>query len=366
MTVKLALGHSCTNCHRTTATGLVLRPSGKTFDRHMTTPDGTEVCKGGKPEELLPEPEVALAPRGKVEPCEECGEEHPPLKTQGRKKKHTNPYTLEVCAQRMDATVKCPAGCGRGDIAMRRGKLALHKNMTLNTRCPGSNKNPIDAAKAAVTPIPRDKKVPKPRSADAESYRALSGRGKSELKAKRLADTVKQYGWKPTYATDEGTVTLTLTRGTGNNKEQMQISWFDGACIGGDGKITHTYRNRIIAVRNANAVKLRAAMTPEEIEKEHLRVATRKTAIRGPRKAKTPEEQRLLLPFDPKTATDEEILKAVLGKAIVWENKMSGKTQHGLVKSPKITKTAKGIRNLSFTGPTGSTTVRVENLVSVG
>lgn len=359
--------HECTNCARTTATGLVLRPSGKTFDKHTVSPTGDEICKGGKPQEVQPTQAISVTPKtGKVA-CLECGEEHKALKTPGKVMKHTNPYTIDVCAQRPDATVACPAGCQRTDIAMRLGKLAQHKNMALNTRCPGSNKTPNEAAKVKVEPIARPKKaVPKQRSADAESYRALSGRGKSELKAKRLADSVAQYGWTAAYKGKDGTVTLVLTRGTGPAEEQMQISWFDGACIGGDGKITHTYRGRTVAVRNASAVKQRAALSPEAIEQEHKRVATRKTAVRGPRQKKTPEQQRLLLPFDPKTADDETILRTVLGKTIVWENKTAGKTENDVVKKPVIKKTKAGSRNLSFTGKAGSRTVRIENLVSVG
>jgi len=356
---------ACSSCGRTTP-ALTLRPSGTSFNAHKTIEDGDERCTGGKPvEQKAPEPLATRLPGEKAK-CVECGETQPALKADGKVKKHQDPETLRTCEQRSDVSVPCPI-CKRA-VARRYGKVAGHKDLAKNNRCPAGNKTLAEAR--MVTVEVKAKPAPKPRSADADAYRALSGAGKSKLKAERLAKELAGYEhpWRASYATDDGHIELTLSRGTGAGKEQMHISWFDGACIGGDGKIIHTFRGRTIAVRNANAVRQRGQMTPEAIVAEFNRVGSRKTTgKRGPRITKTTEELQHLLPFDPATADDATILAAVLGKQLTWENQTSGKREDDVVKAAaKIAVTKAGMRNLSFRGVKTSRTIRLTNLVAVG
>ncbi len=363
----------CSGCGQTTADGLVLTPSGKQFKRHK---DGNEVCTGGKPQTHDPEP-VNVMPASAlstVRECVECGEEHPPLKDPQKVRKHVNPQTLTTCEQRPSVEGQCPI-CEAVRI-LRKMRLPIHKDMKANSRCPGSNKTLAEAKvlgkKAPSKPAtPKAPKQPKPKVENA--YKGLSPLEKSKFKAAKLGEELKQYPDPWRYRIETGTetqdpdqATLVLVRGTGDDIEEMCISWWSGACYGGDLRIVHTDRNRTIAVRNANAVRQRARIPHEEIKAEFIRVASRKSAPRKPRTPKTAEEQRALLPFDPQTADDDTILKAVLNRTIRWENKTAGKTEDDVVKgAPKIARTKAGVRNLTFKGVNTTRTVRVENLVSV-
>lgn len=365
----------CSACGQTTADGLELTPSGKQFKRHK---DGQEVCTGGKPQSHDPEP-VKVVPAGtpaKIAECVECGEELPVLKS-GKVRKHTNPQTLATCEQRPSVEAECPV-C-QGNRQLKKMRFPVHKDMRAGTRCPASAKTVAEAQALEKVAPPKGKTtkaatpaVPKARKDD--GYKALSPLDKSKAKAKKLGEELKALPdnpWRYKIETGQETqdpdqATLILTRGTGKNLEEMGISWWGGACYGGDLRIFHTYRGRTIAVRNANAVRMRAAMTPEAVAAEYARVSTRKSAPRAPRTAKTPEQLRELMPFDPKTADDDAILKAVLNRTVRWENKTAGKTETDVVKgNPKIAVTKAGARNLTFKGLNTTRTVRVENLVSV-
>lgn len=355
----------CSACGQSTKDGLELMPSGKSFRRHK---DGDEVCKGGHPKTPDPEPVsvVKKGTPGKIAECRECGTEMPALKTPGKVRKHTNPETLQECEQRDNVEAKCPVCLQPRNLLKMR--FRPHKDPKANTRCIASGKTVAEAQGLKTTVRP--KKEPKPKKED-NGYKDLPPLEKSRFKAKRLGEELKPNGWRYTVETGEedqaaDQATLVAHRGKGGNVEEMRISWWAGACLGGDGKITHSYHGRTIAVRNANAVRQRAARSQEEIAAEFAKVSTRKVTPRGPRTTKTPEQLRVLMPFDPTKAKDEEILKAVLGKIIKWENKTSGKTEEDVVKGkPRITQTKAGARNLSFTGLNTSRTIRVDNLVSV-
>lgn len=373
--------HECSNCRRSTLTGLALLPSGKSFKSHKVEEGSSERCTGGKPVALAPPTSegitVATTAKGN---CVECGAGPLSRLKSGRLRKHPNPNTLEpVCEQREDVQAECPVD--NRMVALRYGKLAQHNDLTKRSRCPGSNKTPTEAkavkieapTRPAPAKVPKAKATPKPKSEAAATYKALPGIARSQMKAKRLADELATYKapWSATYDTndDTGTVTLSLHRGKAQAVELMQISWFNGACIGGEGRITHEYRGRKIAVRNASAIKQRATMTPEEVAAEFSKVSIRKAAgpPKGKREPKPSAELKALMPFNPETATDEDILSAVLNKPIVWDNATSGKRESDVVKAkPTINRTKTGTRNLSFRGVNTSRTVRVANLVSVG
>lgn len=363
----------CSACGQTTAEGLELTPSGRQFKTHK---DGTEKCTGGKPQTHDPEP-VKVVPANSptaMRECVECGEEHPPLKDPKKVRKHTNPHTLATCEQRLSVEAQCPI-CEATRV-LKKMRFPIHKDMKANSRCPASAKTVAEAKalgkSAPVKPkTPAAPKQPKPKPDNL--YKGLAPLEKSIFKAKRLGEELKQYPDPWRYKIETGTeiqdpdqATLILLRGSGTALEEMVISWWGGACLGGDLRISHTYRGRTIAVRNANAVRLRARMTPEEVAAEYIRVAKRKTAPRAPRTVKTPDQLRELLPFDPATADDDTILKAVLNRTIKWENKTAGKTEDDVVKGqPKIARTKAGARNLTFKGLNTTRTIRVENLVSV-
>lgn len=359
----------CSACGKGPKDGLELTPSGKAVKAHK---DGSEKCVGGKPQTPDPEP-VKVVPKNtptKVAECVECGTEAPKLKTPGKVRKHLNPQTLVDCEQRPSVEEKCPA-CDR-EIGLAKMRFKTHKDLAKNVRCPASGKTVVEAQNLTKVPTARAKKEAKAKPQDS-GYKGLSPLGKSQFKAKRLGDELKAYAdpWRYTIETgpDADQATLVAKRGTGKDVEEMRISWWGGACLGGDGKITHSFRGRTIAVRNANAVRQRGQLSHEAVQQEFAKVSTRKAnGSTGPRAKKTPDELRELMPFDPVKAEDDEIIRAVLNRTIKWENKTKGSTETDVVrKLPKqaISRTKTGVRNLTFTGQNTTRTVRVENLVSV-
>ena len=359
----------CSVCEQGPEDGLELTPSGKAIKAHK---DGPDKCKG-VPKTREPEP-VKIVPastKPSVGECVECGEEGKKLKS-GKIAKHTNSQTLATCEQRPDVTANCPA-CERPDIPMFRMRLKNHKDLKAGSKCPASGKTLTEAeALTKKAPNrPKAKKEPKGIKTD-NVYKTLSPLAKSQFKAKRLGEELKAYAdpWRYTIENgpDSDQATLVARRGSGKDIEEMRISWWGGACIGGEGKITHELRGRKIAVRNANAVRARGQMTHEQSVAEANRVATRKQT--GPKKTKkTPEEIRALLPFDPSTADDDVVLAALReGRTIRWTRTTDGREETDTVKKlPKqpISRTKSGLRNLTFTGSSSTRTIRVDNLLSV-
>lgn len=362
----------CSACGQTTKKdGLELTPSGKQFKAHKY---GEEKCTGGKPQTHDPEP-IKVVPKNaspSIGECVECGTETPKLKTPGKVRKHVNPQTLAECEQRPSVEVECPV-CAR-TIGLAKMRFKNHKDLKANSKCPASGKT-VPEAQALTKKAPTRAKAAPAKKAD-NGYKDLSPIAKSQFKAKRLGEELKGYDdpWRYTVETgpDSDQATLVARRGAGKDVEEMRISWWAGACLGGEGKITHEYHGRKIAVRNANAIRQRGHLSHESIKAEFAKVATRKASGNGggPKVKKTPEQLQELMPFDPKTAEDADVIAALKeGRTIRWENKTAGKVENDVLKKlPKqpLTRTKSGIRNLTFTGANATRTVRVENLVSVG
>lgn len=363
----------CPACGKGPANGLTLTPSGKQISRHK---DGQEVCEGKAPKTPDPEPIKVVPANSKPNSaeCVECGVEMLKLKTPGKVRKHTNPQTLAECEQRPDVAATDPL-CGR-EIPLYRMRFKNHKDLKANSRCPGSGKTVLEATQLAQ----EGKKAPTkakaaPKAKQSDGYKDLSPVGKSQFKATKLGNELKAYPdpWRFTVEVgpDPDQATLVARRGKANDVEEMRISWWAGACLGGEGKITHEYKGRKIAVRNANAVRQRGQMTHEAIQAEASKVSVRKAnGNGGPKAKKTPEQLQELMPFDPKKADDAEVLAALKeGRTIRWNSPLKGKVENDVLKKlPKqpLSRTKTGIRNLTFTGANATRTVRVENLVSVG
>lgn len=363
----------CPVCGKGPKHGLTLTPSGKQISRHK---DGSETCEGKAPQSPDPDP-VTIVPsntKPNSAECVECGTEAIKLKTPGKVRKHPNPQTLAECEQRPDVVATDPI-CGR-EIPLYRMRFKNHKDLKANSRCPGSGKTVAEATALAH----EGKKAPTkakaaPKAKQADGYKDLSPVAKSQFKATRLGNELKAYPdpWKFTVEVgpDPDQATLVLRRGKAKDVEEMRISWWAGACLGGDGKITHEYKGRKIAVRNANAVRQRGQMTHEAVQAEYTKVSVRKAnGNGGPKAKKTPEQLQDLMPFDPKEAEDSEVLAAIKeGRTIKWISPLKGSTETDVLrKLPKqpLSRSKTGIRQLTFTGGAGTRTVRVENLVSVG
>jgi hypothetical protein len=355
---------ACSECGQTTQDGLVLMPSGRTFKRHAGE-DG--VKHNGKPQTAEPEAvKVEPVKAGTKTECVECDEVHPALRTPDRVRKHLNPDTLKECEQRLDVQVNCPVCSTKRTLKKR--LLVVHKDITTGTRCPASAKTVAEAQTLRKKAAPaKATAAPKETGKKTDAYAVLSPLNKSRFKAIRLGNELKElpesWRFKIENGPDPDQATLVTRRGTGNDMEEMRISWWNGACLGGEGRITHTYRGRTLAIRNANAIRQRAQMPAEQVAAEFAKVATRRTTT--PRKRKTPDQLREVMPFDPNTATDEEILRAVLNRTVRWERKIDGKMDDDVVKGKPVIKTTPKGRQLSFRGQNTTRTVQVEQLVSV-
>jgi hypothetical protein len=360
----------CPVCGKGPEQGLALTPSGKQISRHK---DGTEVCEGKAPQSPDPEPVKVVPANAKPNEgeCVECGAVGRKLKTPGKITKHTNPETLTDCEQRPSVDTDCPV-CQR-QIGLQRMRFKQHKDLKIGRKCPASGHTVTEAQALTKVKVPTGGKKAKPEPKEKRpSLKDLSPLDKSKFKATKLGDELKQYAdpWRYTVETgpDPDQATLVLKRGTGKDIEEMRISWWSGACLGGEGRITHEFRGRKIAVRNANAVRQRGNLTHEAVKEEYARVSTRKAP--GPRKQKTVEELQEVMPFDPKEADDSTVIAHLkTGRTIKWQNVTSGKTETDVLSklpAQPIKRTKTGIRQLTFNGKTGTRTVRIENLVSVG
>lgn len=293
-----------------------LRPSGRTFaNRHK---DNGDTCLG-RP--VTPEAQPAPGKRPVVSSNTETGD--------------------------------CNA-CSRKGIGMRGGKLTTHKDFTTNSRCVGSLKAPADVPKNAKQP-PAKAQAPKEKvSKPAKPKVVLTPLAKAQAKAAAFALSIKDLGWRTEFEVNEqdvhplteepiASVTAVAKRGTRTDVEEMRITWWGAACIGGENRITWTYKDRTVAVRNANACRQRAAVPHETLVEESMRVATRKVTAQGKANRKggrsTPN-----LPFDPATVTEEELVDRLVGRAITWHNALADKQETVQIK-PKSKITVKPLKS---------------------
>lgn len=181
----------------------------------------------------------------------------------------------------------------------------------------------VEAAKAPVDSKPSGKRTqtgdpitdPKP------------GDSKSWQKAKQFLGIAKGNGWSTVSGNAEGTepsedvVEVTVTRGD----EVIWISWTSGG-LTLDPMPTYTIADRTIKLRNASQAKQYASRSTEIGKSELERVSSNKFFRR-----KAVEPKRGKLPFDPKLATDEEVISALLGMTVTWHNNLTQGSEVGHV-----------------------------------
>lgn len=338
-----------------------LRPSGTAFARHAAGDGST--CKG------KPVAPVQGADNGKQE-CPECGKHVKPLSSGKALHKHADDNG-ETCQQREDTRKKCPS-CSRR-IGLKQNKFAVHRDLVKGTKCTGSaqppDHDPIEPfAGARPSALPKErpaKRPPAPKGVDA-----------AVAKAQAFSALIATHGWKT--AVEQDLEALTATAEATRGEEMITITWEEARCVG--GTIFHTYKSRKIALRNKNAAVQRASMSPEQILVEHARVSHRAKKSPTPTAKRTlrdrPAEEisalRALMPFDPRTAEQEEIARSIAGKDITWHNRTSGKDETGTVnanlRAIKLAKSkADGSRQVTFfLLNRGAKTIRLADLVSVG
>lgn len=132
-------------------------------------------------------------------------------------------------------------------------------------------------------------------------------------KAEACIKIALEQGWEATPELLDGDVCeLTLRRG----EETLWVSWTSGV-LTTTPMPTYTIADRTVKLRNASAVKQYATRAPEVGRKELEKVASNRFFKRRPS-----EPARGKLPFDPETATEKEIIDALMGKAVAWHSRL--------------------------------------------
>ena len=196
-------------------------------------------------------------------------------------------------------------------------------------------------AAKALTVRPKPAKEAKPRKAD--GYAVQFG----------------AMGWTPDVTQQDGLVELVATR----DGEALYLAWMNEAHVSGTS--TYTIADRTVKVRNpAEAMRI-AALQPSEAQAKQAKVSSNKQFRR---KATGPTIRSV--PFDFKTATDDEIMDAIEARRISWHNGYAVTTETATVGSRKcitIKDHPDGHRIVSFVDPeNGYRAFRLDRLENVG
>ncbi len=189
---------------------------------------------------------------------------------------------------------------------------------------------------------------------------------KSLGKAQSFAEKAGALEWEVSIAPVAGAAELTATRGN----ETIVQAWRDGVWQY-DASI-YAYGDRTTKPRNASGALKLLNRTPEAAKAETAKVA----ANRSFRKREPQdigdrlETAQKILPFDPQTSTDAEIMAAVTGQSIAWYNRLSRGEEAGVVgkgRHLRMTVNESGERVLSFCCPvTGYRSLLVTAILRVG
>lgn len=215
---------------------------------------------------------------------------------------------------------------------------------------------------AQTTPLPpKAGKAREVQEIIAEAVAATAGT-KSAEKSQAFIAEVAKHGWASEIRVEEGDrIEVTSKRGD----EILFIEWMNGVY---QNSATYTIADRTVKIRNASAAKAYAARDPKAGAEELVRVTSNKAF----RKKAVPSEdlQRSRLPFDPATATEPEILEAILGRTVVWHNRISVRSETAVVgKDPRRAHFTEfeGERIFNFCCPnTGFRSFRLSGLLRVG
>lgn len=252
------------------------------------------------------------------------------------------PRARKPAAKKVPCVVSEADGCGRMiGVLPATGLVAKHIR-TDGSPCPGSDLRPGSplpvAKKRNVPPLnPETKPASRPLHdrTDRSAYHDTNPRLRSEQKAYALAGIVEQYGWENSMRYHDDTVELTMTRGA----ESIHIYWVAGVCAGED--ITYTVEDREVKLRNASAVKMRAALAPEVAMAEVKQKMENWARIK--REVKTHAANHLevvannrknhAVELSGKLAVlhDEQVVKELQGKWVAWNNRISGGEEIGLL-----------------------------------
>lgn len=251
---------------------------------------------------------------------------------------------------------------------------------------------PVSFPEPAPVDVALDESFPIKERAEVEAILAapvgdrletLSEEGKKSLvKAANFIEESVRRGWTPERqgTQDPAHYGVTVARGA----ERIEIEWMGGVFQGDTCYYSHPARTPI-KLRNASHAKKVMAIPAAEADEEARKVSAHKVT-RPARKsqAETISAGRKALPFDPETATDEEVIAAVSGRNVSWTNEISGNVEDAFVMAtprtvkdkntgrviesierPVKIREGKSGRSIEFVSHTGFRSVRVSSIVAV-
>lgn len=181
----------------------------------------------------------------------------------------------------------------------------------------------------------------------------------------RAADAASEHGWEIEHQIDKGAepyLEIIVTRGT----ERIRI-WYRNA------KLTeapvYTFAGIDTKLRNLSAMLQQMAEKPDP---NAVRRRAQRATQRGASAMQLVEIIRDL-PWDPEEMEDRELLKALYGRTIIWENRISGKPEDDNIRTGvnydkskyHISYSASGRRIINFHGAFGFRSVGVGALLRV-
>lgn len=128
--------------------------------------------------------------------------------------------------------------------------------------------------------------------------------------------------WTVEDTSSPGLYGLKLTRGD----EEMTVNWSSE----NDG-LVHPLDYRLRGVKEVRLRNVSAALK-QIADAPNYKVRSK---VPRERSEEAPETLERILPFDPETATDAEVIKAVCGKRLVWWNSMGAAYDSGEVPGRK-------------------------------
>jgi hypothetical protein len=278
---------------------------------------------------------------------------------------------------------------------------AQNRRIKLLANRPENTTYGVEEAAAPVADAkPADRKTPAKKAGKsvptATAPVAVPDGSPAASKVARLADGAAKSGWALAVQlldeTPVGTL-VTLTR----DSEKIAVT-FSGGALDGQRMPSYSDGGRTVKLRNVSQVLSqmeggRLAVRPTA--QVGARAATKSGAANRGKKAGDGAPRARALPFDPSTATDEEIAEALRGRAVAWLNQISKNVEDAVVAAnriinvrrknaktgdmemvektvPSVIKVAphpsRSTRIVTFTDPqqTGTRSVALDRLLSVG
>lgn len=216
------------------------------------------------------------------------------------------------------------------------------------------------------TPLPpRPGVVEDAREAQAALVDTAQSDTRSHSKAQAFAEKAVAAKWDVSLDASPHGVELTATRGA----ETLVQAWSNG--VWQYPASFYAFGDRTTKPRNASGASKLLVRTPEEAGAEASKVASNKHFRKSEPKdiATKMADAKRSLPFDPGLDTDEVVLTALTGQALVWYNRLSRGTESAMVsrKGARMSITPSGERVVTFCCPaTGYRSCLVTAILKVG